>query len=139
MRFSGSIVSFGAARVEQIGSVFYSPGALARVHSHLLCQLQVVDQLLRKCSSPLNTRVEVAVLSWQRKTTRSLISDQARGLLRLEPPSGEPDRILRELRKGQKLGVTYIHGDSPVRFNVVILFWLCFSAVAHILNEYTLT
>lgn len=109
------------------------------VHSHLLCQLQVVEQSLRKCSSPLNFCVEVAVLLWQRSTNLSLSSDCTRGLLRLGAPSGKLDKILRELRKRQKLDLTYIQGDSPVRFNVVALFCLCFSAVAHILNKYTLT
>lgn len=139
MRLSGSIVLFGASWVKQIGFVFYSQDALVCVHSYLLCQLQVVDHSLRKCSSPLNFHVEVAVLLWQRNMNVSLSSDCTRCLLRLGAPAGKLDQILGELRKGQKLGLTYIHGDSPVRFNVVALFCLCFSAAARILNKYTLT
>lgn len=106
------------------------------VHSPLLCQLQAVDQLLRKGSSPLNFYVKVAV---QRNTHLSLSSDCTKSLLWLGAPSGKLDQILRELRKGQKLDLTYIHSDSPVRFNVVALFCLCFSAVADSLNKHTLT
>lgn len=58
LRWSRPDVRLGVAWVKQIGFVFFSQGALVCIHPPVLCQLQAADQVLRKCSSPLNVRLE---------------------------------------------------------------------------------
>lgn len=68
--------------------------------------------------------LKVAELFWKMDTNIKTQESSAcmRSLLRLGAPLGKLDKTLRELGKGQKLAVTYIHGDSLVRFDVVTLF-----------------
>lgn len=75
--------------------------------------------------------LKVAELFWKMDTNINTEESPAcvRALLRLGAdfffffiPLGKLDQTLSELRKGQKLDVTYICGDSLVRFNVVTLF-----------------
>lgn len=76
--------------------------------------------------------LKVAELFWKMDTNINTEESSAcvRALLRLGAdffffffaPLGKLDQTLSELRKGQKLDVTYICGDSLVRFNVVTLF-----------------
>lgn len=73
--------------------------------------------------------LKVAELFWKMDTNINTEESSAcvRALLRLGAdfffsPLGKLDQTLSELRKGQKLNVTCICGDSLVRFNVVTLF-----------------
>lgn len=116
LRLSGSIILFDTNWVKQTGFVFYSQGGLVCVFSYILSQLLVVDQLLRKCSSPVNSPMEVAVLYGKGAQTQFW-----GGLLRLGLLQVTWSQPSESSAKGRAWADLYSQWLT-VRFNVVPLF-----------------